>query len=395
MSIGTPKMVVLAVVAALALATTACGPGPKPQPLVELERILQDPSANDVKEAPGASKPYREARQYRRLALEAWEEGDQELSHEYAILGALKYRTAAAIQEQVEAKTRLEAANAKVAETNPEITALNQERNKLVAEVDELQRQVSIARRTREEAERRQSAMARQDAMQQGAGSDSLLMALNSRIAQVEKARQAAREVDAATHAPAAFNRADNTLKSLRTMLASGATASEEMLGQANEALRLFEQARTEAAPKAAEAAEKAKPGARRAAIQQEAQQTFGGPYTVVEPNGVRVVLAELFHTGDASIRPQNQVLLEELAKLAAKYDEFGIFIEGYTSTKGNATENLGTSQVRARAVKDFLTSNGVAAGRIETRGFGQERPRFPGEPAKNERVEVVLSRSN
>lgn len=395
MHVGTPRLLILAIFAALTLALAACGPGPKPQPLVELERILQDPAANEVKEAPGASKPYREARQYRRLSLEAWEDGKEELSQEYAILGSLKYRTAAAIKDQVEAKARLDAANAKVGESNPEISALNQERNKLVAEVDELQRHVSIARRTQEEAERRQSARSQQDQMRQSGDSDSLRLALNSRLAEVEKARQAAREVDAAAHAPASFNRADNTLKSLRTMLASGTSATEQMLSQANEALQLFEQARSEAAPKAREATEKADPAARRAAIQEEARSIFGGPYTVSEPNGVRVVLASLFNQGDASIRPQSQVLLDELAELAQKYDEFRIYIEGYTSTKGNATENLGTSQVRARAVESFLTGKGVAASRIETSGAGQERPRFPGEPGKNERVEIVFSRTN
>ena len=78
------------------------------------------------------------------------------------------------------------------------------------------------------------------------------------------------------------------------------------------------------------------------------------------------------------------------LAKLANDYDEFSIYIEGYTS-KGDATENLGLSQLRARNVKDHLTGNSVKASRIETKGQGQDRARFGASSTENDRVEVVF----
>ena len=163
------QLCLIATLLAFAIVSAACGPGPKSQSLTDLERQLQDPSAKEVKTAPGASKPYREARQYRRLALESWEDGKSEVSQEYAVLGMLRYRTAAAISEQHEAKARLETANAKVTNSNPEIKALNQTQLKLSDEVAALEVQVSQARRKSEEAKRRTQALASQQNMAQGA----------------------------------------------------------------------------------------------------------------------------------------------------------------------------------------------------------------------------------
>lgn len=384
----------MAIVCVLTLAFTACGPGPKSQMLDDLEQQLQDPSAKDVKEAPGAAKPYREARQYRRLSLEAWQDGKDELSEEYAVLGILRYRTAAAIAEQHENKTRLDAANAKVGGANPEIVAINQEQIKLNDEVAALQREVAQARRRKEEAERRANALQNQQNMQvQDQASGAKLTALNNKLREVETAKQKADAVNAQEHAPAKYNPADNQLKSIRTLLAGSRNASDQMLADAGNALNLFQQAAVEAEPKFKEAQEKLDPTVRRSKLRSDAEAVFGSTYVQAEPAGARVILADLFDTGGSSVRPSSSRLLEELAKLAQKYDEFSIFIEGFTSASGDATENLGLSQLRARAIKDYLTGAGVKGSRIETKGMGQDRIRYPREGSKNDRVEVSLTR--
>lgn len=374
------------------LTVAACGPGPKPQMLDDLELQLQDPSAREVKDAPGASKPYREARQYRRLSLEAWEEGKSELSEEYAVLGLLRYRTAVAISEQHEAKARLDAANAKVGTSNPEIKALNQEQVKLAEEVQALEMQVAQARRQKEEAERRAAALRGQQNMQQANQQDAAKKAqLQSKLNEVQQAKTAADAVNASTHAPAKYNPAVNTLKSIETLLASN-QLNDAMLAEAGKALTLFQEAKTEAEPKFQEEREKQNPALRRQKLLADAESTFGGPYVVTEPAGARVVLAGAFGRAQTQVDPGSQRLLQELATLAKKYDEFTIYIEGYTS-KGDATENLGISQLRAKAVKDYLEANGVKGSRIETKGQGQDRPRYPSDPSKNDRVEVVFTR--
>ncbi|MCH4892201.1 OmpA family protein [Sphingomonas sp. SFZ2018-12] len=66
--------------------------------------------------------------------------------------------------------------------------------------------------------------------------------------------------------------------------------------------------------------------------------------------------------------------------------------IEGHTDAIGAADYNLDLSRRRAEAVAAYLTSLGVDPGRIETRGFGYQRPRPGTTPraAVNRRVEFA-----
>lgn len=370
-----------------ALVLTACGPGEKTTELKELERILQDPNASEVKEAPGASKPYREARQFRRLAVEAWEEGNNDDSREYAVLGTLRYRTAEAMADQVAAKERLDAANSKVGERNPEIEALSQERIKLANEVGQLTQTVEALRLRRD-------AMVQQQNMANGqSNSAEKRSTIIARVKDAENAQRQAEAVDAATHAPEKFNRALNMLKSVRTLLDQG-QSSDQMLQQVTEATNLFAQARVEAQPAYNTQVAKANPEERKAKLRTDAAARLGSESVFTESNGARLVLAELFFTGASTVSDGRRSTLTEVATLLASYDEFSVFIEGYTSKAGNATDNLGISQNRARAVRDALVAAGINGNRIDTRGYGQDRPRFP-DDARNERVEIVVTRSN
>lgn len=386
----TLRRIAAATTVALALALTACGPGPKSQALDDLERQLQDPTAREVKEAPGATRHYEEARQYRRLALESWEEGKEEISEEYAVLGLLRYRTAAAIAEQHEAMARLESANAAVATANPEIKALNDEQLKLAEEVRQLEMQVAQARRRKEEADRRQQAFAQQQSGQTGTTDPAMQQALRNKLNEVESARRAADAVDAATHAPQKYNPAANALKSVQTLLASG-KASQPMIDEANTALTLFREAEEAARPKFEVAQEKLNPALRRQKLSTAAQAQFGASNVISEAAGVRVVLAGAFDPGSSTVKASASGRLDALVQLAKSYDEFTLFVEGYTS-KGDATENLGLSQLRARSVRDHLAANGVKTSRIETKGQGQDRPRFGPTSSENDRVEVVFT---
>ncbi len=385
------RLRVVALLLAMAV-IAACGPGPKSQSLDDLERQLQDPSANDVKDAPGASKLYREARSYRRLSLEAWEEGKSEISQEYATLGMLKYRTAAAIFEQHEAKARLDQANSKVTTTNPEIKALNQEQLKLAEEVNALEVKVAQARRAKEEAERRRKALASQQNAAQGNSNDAAKQAeLRNKMNDVESAKRAADAVNASTHAPEKYNPAANALKSLQLETSSG-NASDPLIADAVKAAALFREAEAAAKPAFENEQEKQNPTLRRQKLAADAQIDFGGSNVITEAGGVRIVLAGAFDQGSSTVSSAQSGKLAALVKLAQTYDEFSIYIEGYTS-KGDATENLGLSQLRARNVKDHLTAKGVKSSRVEDKGQGQDRPRFGSSSSQNDRVEVVFRR--
>jgi len=51
------------------------------------------------------------------------------------------------------------------------------------------------------------------------------------------------------------------------------------------------------------------------------------------------------------------------------------ILVEGHCDERGTAEYNLGLSDRRAKTVRDYLITSGIAAGRIGTISYGKERP--------------------
>lgn len=70
------------------------------------------------------------------------------------------------------------------------------------------------------------------------------------------------------------------------------------------------------------------------------------------------------------------------------------IQIEGHCDERGSNEYNLALGEKRARAVEEFLVSQGVAKDQISTISYGEERPAVQGQDeeawAKNRRAEFV-----
>jgi outer membrane protein OmpA-like peptidoglycan-associated protein len=78
-----------------------------------------------------------------------------------------------------------------------------------------------------------------------------------------------------------------------------------------------------------------------------------------------------------SSLRPDALRLLDDaIAKLLANPDK-NIVIEGHTCSIGTAEYNLALGSRRASSVREYLLSRGIAASRMETRSYGEERPKF------------------
>jgi outer membrane protein OmpA-like peptidoglycan-associated protein len=377
------------VVTLMVFGVLGCGPTPHSKALKELEGHLKDPMAREVKGAPGAQKAYRDARQFRRYALEALDDGKEALSREYAILGNLRYRTAAAIYDMYGAKIRLDAANGKIENDNPRLVALSKKRDDLKAENAMLRRRVADLRdeqRARQQMDGSEDLSADRDAAQ--------MARLDKALEQVRIVQEEADLVDSKRLAPNRYNRAVNLLRSLNSMKSSNRGAIAPLLESAETVRTLFRESRDLAAPLYAEERERLDPVARRASLLQKATTLFGTEFVVAEPVGVRVILAELFPVGDGPVQEHQRDRLDLAVKLATNYDDFFISVEAFTSKDGDATDNLSRSQIRAKEVRDALLANGVKSSRIETQGVGEDRIRYPARASWNDRVEILLNRS-
>jgi peptidoglycan-associated lipoprotein len=68
------------------------------------------------------------------------------------------------------------------------------------------------------------------------------------------------------------------------------------------------------------------------------------------------------------------KILDDAVAKLQANPD-INVTIEGHTDSIGTSEYNLALGERRANSVRDYLTKRGIAAGRMRTVSYGEERP--------------------
>ena len=102
-----------------------------------------------------------------------------------------------------------------------------------------------------------------------------------------------------------------------------------------------------------------------------------------------------LFDTGKATIKFQTAEVLNQIINVLKKYPNSRFRIEGHTDSTGKKAKNMILSQNRADAVKVYLIQGGIDAGRLESQGFGPEKPIASNKNKKgrelNRRVEINL----
>jgi OOP family OmpA-OmpF porin len=99
-----------------------------------------------------------------------------------------------------------------------------------------------------------------------------------------------------------------------------------------------------------------------------------------------------LFDLNRATIKPEAAEVLLRVANFLRKNQQYTVEIQGNTDSTGPLAWNMALSEKRAEAVKSYLVTNGVAAGRLTTKGFGPNEPLAPNNTAdgraKNRRVD-------
>ncbi|MBA3318133.1 MAG: OmpA family protein, partial [Gemmatimonadales bacterium] len=101
------------------------------------------------------------------------------------------------------------------------------------------------------------------------------------------------------------------------------------------------------------------------------------------------------FAFGGAEVRAESAPALRAVAVLLARHPGWTLAVEGHTDSIGSAAANAALSARRAEAVRAALvTTYGVPAGRLSSRGLGATRPRETNGTlegrARNRRVEMV-----
>lgn len=104
-----------------------------------------------------------------------------------------------------------------------------------------------------------------------------------------------------------------------------------------------------------------------------------------------------LFASNKYELLPAAQAKLNQVADALLQNDPDSTFtVEGHTDSQGKAALNQTLSENRARAVRDYLVSHGIAADRITSTGLGSNRPVADNTSAEgranNRRVEIVIS---
>jgi outer membrane protein OmpA-like peptidoglycan-associated protein len=116
----------------------------------------------------------------------------------------------------------------------------------------------------------------------------------------------------------------------------------------------------------------------------------------VAEPVPVATLVLEgvNFEFDKAVIRPQDYPILDQNIVALKEWGDVDVEVAGHTCSIGTEEYNLGLSQRRAEAVRNYLVSKGVSADRLTVRGYGESRPIASNDTregrAQNRRVELV-----
>lgn len=101
------------------------------------------------------------------------------------------------------------------------------------------------------------------------------------------------------------------------------------------------------------------------------------------------------FAYNSATVAPQFQRTLDQVAGVLAEYDRTYVDVYGHTDSTGSDAYNQDLSERRAGSVAGYLETRGVQRARFGIRGFGETQPiesnETPEGQAANRRVEIKI----
>jgi len=115
-------------------------------------------------------------------------------------------------------------------------------------------------------------------------------------------------------------------------------------------------------------------------------------PAPAVKEQGSIIFRNIQFDLNKADIKPESYPILDEVVDYMKANPNVKMEVQGHTCNLGKAEYNMKLSDKRAGAVKTYLVGKGVAADRLEAKGYGLTKPVAPNDKeenrARNRRVE-------
>jgi len=101
-----------------------------------------------------------------------------------------------------------------------------------------------------------------------------------------------------------------------------------------------------------------------------------GKQLVVITENQIEIKQQINFGSGSDKIKGSKSFqILDIVAKILVANPQIRVSIDGHTDNRGSAKYNRELSKKRADAVKEYLVDKGVGADRMETQGYGPDKP--------------------
>jgi outer membrane protein OmpA-like peptidoglycan-associated protein len=98
-------------------------------------------------------------------------------------------------------------------------------------------------------------------------------------------------------------------------------------------------------------------------------------PLAKIEGDVIKLNQKVYFKYDKSDILPRSYPLLNEVATILDENAEITIRIEGHTDSRGSDSYNKKLSDRRAASVRQYLMGRGIDGSRMQSVGFGEERP--------------------
>lgn len=101
------------------------------------------------------------------------------------------------------------------------------------------------------------------------------------------------------------------------------------------------------------------------------------------------------FDNASAVLRDDAKIILDDAVAILKRYPNLKVEVAGHTDDRAADAYNQALSERRARAVLEYFVSNGVAAGNLDAKGYGEGQPMADNATAagraENRRVELRI----